>query len=103
METNNIVVRPMGQFNVEQRTKDGMFNATDLLKQWNKEKKDSKSASEFLSGQKAFDEWFLGKHNPIGITEEDGILWLGEHQFRNLLCYLSPELLLVEYVKTTQS
>lgn len=25
----------MGQFNVEQRTKDGMFNATALLKQWN--------------------------------------------------------------------
>lgn len=25
----------MGQFNVEQRTKDGFFNATSLLKQWN--------------------------------------------------------------------
>ena len=25
----------MGQFQVEQRTKDGMFNATALLKQWN--------------------------------------------------------------------
>lgn len=29
------MTRPMGQFNVEQRTKDGMFNATSLLKQWN--------------------------------------------------------------------
>lgn len=35
MKTNNIMVRPMGQFKVEQRTKDGMFNATALLKQWN--------------------------------------------------------------------
>ena len=26
----------MGQFNVSQRTKDGMFNATDLLRQYNK-------------------------------------------------------------------
>lgn len=35
MKTNNIILRPMGQFQVEQRTKDGMFNATALLKQWN--------------------------------------------------------------------
>lgn len=95
--------KKIGQFSVEQRTKDGMFNATALLKQWNKVKKESKSTSGFLSGQKAFDEWFLGKHNPIGIAEEDGILWLDEHQFRNLLCYLSPELFLVEYHKTIQS
>lgn len=36
MKTNNVMVRKMAQFNVEQRTKDGMFNATALLKQWNK-------------------------------------------------------------------
>ena len=35
MKTNNVMVRPMGQFKVEQRTKDGMFNATALLNQWN--------------------------------------------------------------------
>lgn len=35
MKTNQEMVRPMGKFNVIQRTKDGMFNATDLLKQWN--------------------------------------------------------------------
>lgn len=35
MKTNQIMTRPMGDFHVEQRTKDGMFNATDLLKQWN--------------------------------------------------------------------
>lgn len=29
------MTRPMGQFRVIQRTADGMFNATDLLKQWN--------------------------------------------------------------------
>lgn len=94
------IVRPMGQFNVEQRMNDGMFNATALLKQWNKVKNESKSTSEFLSKQKAFEEWFLGKHNPIVITEEDGILWLDEHQFRNFLCYLSSELFLVEYPKS---
>lgn len=29
--------RPLSQFTVEQRTKDGMFNATALLKQWNEQ------------------------------------------------------------------
>lgn len=29
--------RPLAQFTVEQRTKDGMFNATALLKQWNEQ------------------------------------------------------------------
>lgn len=36
MKTNQIMVRPMGDFEVTQRTKDGFFNATELLKQWNK-------------------------------------------------------------------
>ena len=35
MKTNQIMVRTMGCFNVEQRTKDYMFNATALLRQWN--------------------------------------------------------------------
>lgn len=30
------MVRPMGPFKVEQRTQDAMFNATNLLDQWNK-------------------------------------------------------------------
>lgn len=35
MKTNQVMIRPMGDFSVMQRTKDGMFNATTLLKQWN--------------------------------------------------------------------
>lgn len=35
MKTNKIMHRTLGQFQVKQRTKDGFFNATDLLKQWN--------------------------------------------------------------------
>lgn len=35
MITNQVIKRPMGNFLVEQRTKDSMFNATNLLKQWN--------------------------------------------------------------------
>ena len=36
MKTNQIIKRPMGVFVVEQRTRDGFFFATGLLKQWNK-------------------------------------------------------------------
>lgn len=35
MKTSVTMIRPMGNFEVSQRTVDGMFNATDLLKQWN--------------------------------------------------------------------
>lgn len=35
MKTNQEMIRPMGDFKVIQRTKDGFFNATELLKQWN--------------------------------------------------------------------
>lgn len=35
MKTNQIMTRSMGQFKVQQRTKDGFFNATALLKAWN--------------------------------------------------------------------
>lgn len=35
MITNQIMKRQLANYIVEQRTKDGMFNATALLKQWN--------------------------------------------------------------------
>lgn len=35
MKTNQEMVRKIGKFNVIQRTSDGYFNATNLLKQWN--------------------------------------------------------------------
>lgn len=57
MKTNQILTRTMGNFEVSQRTSDGMFNATVLLKQWNKhsgmQKKldhffDNNSTNEFI-------------------------------------------------------
>lgn len=35
MVTNQIMTRKMGAFDILQRTKDGFFNATMLIKQWN--------------------------------------------------------------------
>lgn len=47
MKTSVTMVRKMGEFEVHQRTKDGMFNATSLLKQWNKGKR-GKEVNAFL-------------------------------------------------------
>lgn len=35
MKTNQIMIRQMGEFTVSQRTKDGYFDAGELLRQWN--------------------------------------------------------------------
>lgn len=42
MKTNQVMKRQMGMFAVYQRTDDGFFNATDLLKQWNETRPDKK-------------------------------------------------------------
>lgn len=42
------MIRPMGQFRVEQRTKDGMFNATNLLQQWNCTNCEHKEITKFF-------------------------------------------------------
>ena len=48
MKTNQIMVRQMGNLEVHQRTKDGYFNATVLLKQWNKLNGTKKEIASFL-------------------------------------------------------
>lgn len=41
----------MGCFSVEQRTRDGMFNATALLKQWNESAGEKKEIKKFFENQ----------------------------------------------------
>lgn len=48
MKTNQIMTRPMGEFKVSQRTKDGFFNATELLKQWNEKSGMRKEVTKFF-------------------------------------------------------
>lgn len=48
MKTNQIMIRQMGEFSVKQRTKDGFFNATELLKQWNRISGMKKEVTKFL-------------------------------------------------------
>ena len=48
MKTNVNMVRKMGKFDVTQRTKDGFFNATELIKQWNSNSGQKKEVTKFF-------------------------------------------------------
>lgn len=48
MKTNQVMIRPMGEFSVTQRTKDGYFCATSLLKQWNSSTGMKKEVKDYL-------------------------------------------------------
>jgi len=50
MKTNQTLTRTMGNFEVFQRTSDGFFNATALLRQWNKGDK-KKDLDDFLGNK----------------------------------------------------
>lgn len=51
MKTPQVLTRKMGEFDVLQRTSDGMFNATYLLKQWNTYSEKKKDLDDFLSNK----------------------------------------------------
>jgi hypothetical protein len=78
MKGNVIMSRQMGQFNVNQRTKDGMFNASSLILQWNKtENLKKKSIADFFRLAETDD--FIGvliheENMPIGNSQ------LGDNQ-----------------------
>ena len=48
MKQNVVMIRKMGNFEISQRTKDGMFNATSLVKEWNKKNKRVNEIAEML-------------------------------------------------------
>ena len=59
------MVLPMGQFNVSQRTKDGFFNATELLKQWNEYADNQQISNTQKNGylkKKDMDDFFLNNN-----------------------------------------
>lgn len=72
MKTNQEMVRKMGTFNVIQRTKDGMFNATELLKQWNTSNNQSKSVNHYLdnSSTKSFIQALIEDEDNIRNSEK---------------------------------
>lgn len=52
MKTNQVMLRKMGNFTVTQRTKDGFFNATALLKQWNDSSTSERKMDNYFASDK---------------------------------------------------
>ena len=94
------MLRKMGNFDVSQRTKDGMFNATSLLKQWNKSKglKRGKEVNDFLKIDKtkefifALEEDYNDNTKKIVLTKRglDGGTWLDPLLFIDFAMWLNP-------------
>jgi hypothetical protein len=97
----------MGQFNVEQRTKDGYFNATTLMKQWNlnnqntgdlkkkeiKEYLENKSTQEFLAAL-IKEENLDGGNSPYvtskARSDRGGGTWMHPIMFVDFAMWLNP-------------
>lgn len=101
MKTNQNLVRRMGNFEVTQRTSDGMFDATLLLKQWNVQMKsdkrmndfiDSKSTKEFIQALKQNAEKTALPENQI-VAKQKGIkggTWMHPYLFIDFAMWINP-------------
>lgn len=101
MKTNQNMVRKMGEFEVIQRTKDGMFNATNLLNQWN-ESINSKDGNFHLKEMGDFTR-IKSTQEYIGVIEEEvdlvitqsrgryGGTWMHPYLFIDFAMWLNPK------------
>ena len=89
----------MGQFQVQQRTKDGMFNATALMKQWNESSGDKKEVTKFFENEntKAFisalmEEEKLNTQNSAYLKSrgKNGGTWMHPILFVKFAMWLNP-------------
>ncbi|MCB0448462.1 MAG: KilA-N domain-containing protein, partial [Gelidibacter sp.] len=97
MKTSVIMERPMGNYKIHQRTKDGYFDANSLLAQWNKNNKrrrlddflKSKSTQEFTEvlneeiaqGEKSPMAYYIkkGRNTSKGKTKDQ--VWMHPYLF----------------------
>lgn len=65
MKTNQTLTRAMGKFEVLQRTSDGFFNATALLKQWNAQSRSERKMDNYfnLNGTEEFVDTIMEREN----------------------------------------
>lgn len=103
MKTNQIMIRPMGDFKVSQRTKDGYFNVTSLLKQWNESGMGSKKemhdyfrmsqTEEFIKALKLEPEFTKGNSPYVkskASRGENAGTWLSPIMFIDFAMWLNP-------------
>lgn len=101
----------MGSFDVKQRTKDGMFNATELVKQWNKvegnPKRDlskfweQRQTKEFLEVLMVDDEFLnTPKKGYLKTRGKYGGTWMHPYLFIKFAMWISPrfELNVIKFV-----
>lgn len=69
MITSVTMVRKMGSFNVEQRTKDGYFDANALLTQWNSKLDNKRKNMSDFKNSKATNEFLEALNEEIAQTE----------------------------------
>ena len=99
MKTNQVMIRPMGQVKVEQRTKDGFVNASTVLRRWNEhsgqQKKmshytDNASTQEFLTA--LLKEENLKDRNSVLLQTrgKSGGTWMHPLAFLDFAMWLNP-------------
>lgn len=109
MKTNQVMVRKMGVFEVQQRTSDGFFSATSLLKLWNDTFSDEKRSldnfwkitnldklmSEIAENEMNFKSVeFTELKNMLSKTQRgkvNGGTWMHPYLFIKFAMYLSPK------------
>lgn len=98
MKTNVNMVRKMGDFDVTQRTKDGMFNATLLLKQWNLDKNMNKSVNDFLKLKQTkqyievlCDDFKDGESPALKTRGKKASTWMHPYLFIDFAMWINPK------------
>lgn len=102
MKTNQLMTRPMGQFSVIQRTSDGMFNATHLLKQWNDVNISERKLDNYFASEKTqeFINTIISRenlHTPKMVyvkskarADRGGGTWMHPLLFIDFCMYINP-------------
>ena len=99
MKTNQVLNRAMGNFYVTQRTSDGMFNATELIKQWNDNSGMQKKLDHFFENNSTKDfidaiisEENLNTRNSVYLKSrgKNGGTWMHPLLFIDFAMWLNP-------------
>ncbi|GHE35158.1 KilA-N domain-containing protein [Sphingobacterium griseoflavum] len=100
MKTNANIVRKLNDFDVVQRTKDSMFDATTLLKQWNKSSGMKKEIKHFFENKQTkefievlLNEEKLNTRNSAYLKSrgKNGGTWMHPYLFIKFAMWLNPK------------
>lgn len=101
MKTNQTLTRAMGKFEVFQRTSDGFFNATALLKQWNGQSRSDRKMDNYfnIKGTSEFVETIMQRENlntPKLVYlktrgKHNGGTWMHPMLFIDFAMWINPE------------